>query len=87
MNKWLQVNKEREEEIQQKLNKNYDAVDEVPVKIIRYLDAWMYFLTEDYSKYLDDIVRETDSSGGVFSFLKKKTKLNKSLNEERDIFL
>mmetsp|Transcript_41552 Transcript_41552/g.47935 ORF Transcript_41552/g.47935 Transcript_41552/m.47935 type:complete len:585 (+) Transcript_41552:3-1757(+) len=88
MSKWLRVNEERKEEIEQKLNKNYDEEEEQsPIKLIRYLDVWMYFLTEDYSAYLDDIVRETESSGGVMSFFKKKQKLNKNLEEERDIFI
>lgn len=86
MNKWLQVNKEKEQEMQEKLNKNYDE-PEVPVKMIRYLDGWMYFLTEDYTNFLDDLVRDSGSSGGIMGFLKNKTSLEKSLHEERDVFL
>jgi len=87
MAKWMQVNEARKEEIEYKLNKNYDTVEESNVKMIRYLDVWMYFLTEDYSQYLDDLVREADTGGGLMSFFKKKAVLVKSLNEERDIFL
>ncbi|CAI2386630.1 unnamed protein product [Moneuplotes crassus] len=87
MNKWMQVNKEREGEIQEKLNKNYDEEQEEPASLIRYLDAWMDFLTTDMSPYLDDIVRETGSSGGLMKMFKSKTSLDKSLYEERDIFM
>ena len=87
MNKWLEVNKAREEEIQQKLNKNYDEEEVSQVKMIRYLDVWMYFLTEDYSGVIDEIVREGNSSGGLMSMFKSKTTLDKSLQEERDVFM
>lgn len=87
MNKWMQVNKAREDEIQEKLNKNYDQVDENPIQMISYLDVWMYFSTEDFSDVIDDIVRETNSSGGLKSMFMSKTKLDKSLHIDRDIFM
>lgn len=86
LSKWMQINKIRENEIQQKLeNQNED--EDVKVKLIRYIDAWMYFMTENYTDYLDDLERDNGSSGGILSMFKKKAKLNKSLEEERDVFL
>lgn len=87
MNKWMQVNKAREGEIQEKLNKNYDEVDENPIQIISYLDVWMHFSTENFSDVIDDIVRETNSSGGLKAMFTSKTKLDKSLHLDRDIFM
>lgn len=88
MAKWLEINKAREEEIQQKLNKDYDEEDEAPAKMIRYVDAWMHFLAQDYTKELSNIVRESENTGGgLMSVFKKKTPLDKTLQEERDIFI
>jgi ELMO domain-containing protein len=87
MKKWMETNKAREDEIQQKLNKNYDEEEGPPLQMIRYLDVWMYFLTEDYSEVIDDIVRESGNSGGLMSMFKSKSTLDKSLQEDRDIFI
>ena len=87
MSKWMQVNEERQEEIQHKLNKNYDEDAGPAIKIIGYTDVWMYFLTENYSDVIDDIVRETSSSGGIMSMFKAKGSLDKGLQGDRDIFL
>ena len=87
MSKWMQVNKEREGEIQEKLNKNYDDEPQNSAKIIRFLDAWMDFLTDDMSPYLDEIDRGNESSGGLMGMFKSKSSLDKSLKGDRDVFL
>ena len=55
LSKWMQVNKARENEIQHKLNKNYDEVEDTDIKPIQYSDAWDYFMGQDYRQYLDSL--------------------------------